>query len=59
MQTTLTYQIHVVVAASLLLQDMTHVDGDSIFWWGVNVVNPAHSAPGVLELQKRGAPHTW
>ncbi|KAF6265694.1 hypothetical protein COO60DRAFT_1457009 [Scenedesmus sp. NREL 46B-D3] len=39
--------------------DMAHHDGDSIFWWGVNVVNPAHSAPGVLELQRRGAPHTW
>lgn len=41
------------------MKDMAHGDGDSIFWWGVNVVNPAHSAPGVLELQRRGAPHTW
>ncbi|WIA34679.1 hypothetical protein OEZ86_012993 [Tetradesmus obliquus] len=41
------------------MKDMAHSDGDSIFWWGVNVVNPAHSAPGVLELQRRGAPHTW
>eukprot|EP00878_Enallax_costatus_P039147 GHUV01044688.1.p1 GENE.GHUV01044688.1~~GHUV01044688.1.p1 ORF type:complete len:289 (+),score=37.89 GHUV01044688.1:174-1040(+) len=41
------------------MKDMSAGDGHSIFWWGVNVVNPAHSAPSTLELQKRGAPHTW
>lgn len=48
-----------MLSLATALQDMARADGDSILWWGVNVVNPAHSAPGVLELQKRGAPHTW
>lgn len=40
-------------------QEMTARDKDSLFWWGVSVVNPAHSAPGQMELQHRGAPEAW
>jgi hypothetical protein len=39
---------------------MTSVHDDhSIFWWGINVASADASAPGHLELQRRGSNATW
>jgi hypothetical protein len=40
-------------------QGITAADSHSILWWGINIVNPAHSAPGLLETQQRGQPNIW
>eukprot|EP00775_Hariotina_reticulata_P008998 gene8998-9171_t len=41
------------------LQHLMTSDDDSIFWWGVDIVKKEHSTPGDLELQQRGASHSW
>jgi len=52
--------MHLCLTALLAcLQDVTAADGDSILWWGVDIVDPAHSAPGLLEMQQKGLPEYW
>jgi hypothetical protein len=41
------------------MQEVTAADGNSILWWGIDVVDPAHSAPSQLESQGRGEPRLW
>jgi hypothetical protein len=41
------------------LQEVTAADGHSVLWWGIDVVNPAHSAPSQLESQGRGDQRLW
>ena len=41
------------------MQGVAEADGGSILWWGIDVVNPVHSAPGLLETQGRGLPQSW
>lgn len=44
---------------TVYLQEVTAADGHSIFWWGIDIVDPAHSAAGPLEIHKHGDPRTW
>jgi hypothetical protein len=47
-------------AADQHLQHLTSkVDNSSLFWWGVNVVNPAHHSPSLLEVTAKGDPKLW
>lgn len=41
------------------MKEVTAGDGHSIWWWGIDIFDPAHSAPGSLEVQQRGDPRSW